>query len=557
MPRNRAPAGSREVRALAGLLACTMLLGALLAWRAYAALTAQRGAAARELAGEAEFAAYMFASHAGRDVYWGLVDLFAPVTPHNEVRRGGPKIPLAAIAADLCEYDFTCAIRDSVAVWFRLDLRAGTMESLPLRGAGEDSRTADSIRLRLRDPASPRSTPFVQIFDQRAHDFVAVVAVVVSDSMGPAAAYGIEVPARLYGAAMIRRSTGRSRPLLPGSLSRRSGAAPLYTLRLTDHAGRVLGGDTSAWEAGSNAGDFLARVPVDSSTRDLFAEVILRPAHVAARMTAATPQAGFAIVALFLALDVMVIGVLAIRLHRVVGESRRRAGFTASVSHELRTPLTQILLYGESLRDGSLRTERERRRASEVIVREARRLLAMIENLLRFSRAERSATGTTAEPVSVAAEVSDAVAELAWSGPAPHPRMMTEVDPGVVVVGDPTAVRQILTNLLDNAVKYGPAGQTVTVGCRIDDGLVRLWVDDQGPGVPASERDHVWEPFVRLEQESHTGVATGTGLGLAVVRQLAQVMGGHAWVEDAPGGGARFVVTLPGRILPAVRGAVA
>jgi signal transduction histidine kinase len=534
-----------------------MLLGGMLAWRAYAALTAQRDAAARELAGEAEFAAHMFASHAGRDVYWGLVDLFAPVTPHNEVRRGGPMIPLAAIAGDLCEYDFTCAIRDNVASWFRLDLRSGAMESLPPRGAGDDSRTADSIRLRLRDLPPPRSAPFVQIFDQRARDFVAVVAAVVSDSMGPAAAYGIEVPARLYGAAMIRRSTGRSRPLLPGSLSRRSGAEALYTLRLTDDAGRVLGGDTSVWESGSKGGDFLARVPVDSSARDLFAEVVLRPAYVAGRMTAATPQAGFAIVALFLALDAVVIGALALRLHRVVGESRRRADFTASVSHELRTPLTQILLYGESLRDGSLRAERERRRASEVIVREARRLLAMIENLLRFSRAERSAAGSTAELVSVAAEVSAVVGELAWSGPAPHPRVVTELDPDAVILGDPTAVRQILTNLLDNALKYGPPGQTVTIGCRIVDGLVRLWVDDQGPGVPTSGRDRVWEPFVRLEQGSHPSVVTGTGLGLAVVRQLAQVMGGDAWVEDSPGGGARFLVTLPGRTLSAMRAAVA
>ena len=534
-----------------------MLLGALLAWRAYAALTAQRDAAARELAGEAEFAAYMFASHAGRDVYWGLVDLFAPVTPHNEVRRGGPRIPLAAIAGDLCEYDFTCAIRDSVALWFRLDLRSGTMESLPPRRAGDNSRTADSIRLRLRDLPPPRSAPFVQIFDRRAHGFVAVVAAVVSDSMGPAAVYGIEVPARLYGAAMIRRSTARSRPLLPGSLSRRSGAEALYTLRLTDDAGRVLGGDASVWESGSNGGNFLARVPVDSSARDLYAEVALRPPYVAARMTAARPQAGFAIVALLLALDAMVIGAVALRLHRVVGESRRRADFTASVSHELRTPLTQILLYGESLRDGSLRVERERRRASEVIVREARRLLAMIENLLRFSRAERSATGTTAELVSVAAEVSAVVAELAWRGPAPQPRVLTEVDPGAVITGDPTAVRQVLTNLLDNALKYGPAGQTVTIGCRIDGDRVRLWVDDQGPGVPAAERERVWEPFVRLERGGPARVATGTGLGLAVVRQLAQVMGGNAWIEDASGGGARFVVSLPGRAVPAVQAAVA
>ena len=558
MPRSGATAGSREVRTLAGLLACAMLLAALLAWRAYAALTAQRDAAVRELAGEAEFAAYMFASHAARDVYWGLVDLFAPVTSHNEVRRGGPEIPLAAIAGDACEYDFTCAIRDSVAAWFRLDVLAGALETLPSgAAAGDEARSVDSIRSRLRVLPPPRSAPFVQIFDQRADGLVAVVAAVVSDSTGPVAAYGIEVPARLYGNAMIRRSTGRNRPLLPGSLSRRLGAEALYTLRLTDAAGRVLGGDT-VWPASTrHGGDFVARVPVDSSARDLFADVALRPAYVAARLTAATPQAGLAIVALFLALDAMVIGALAIRLHRVMGESRRRAGFTASVSHELRTPLTQILLYGESLRDGSLRADHDRRRAFEVIVREARRLLAMIDNLLRFSRAERSATGTGAAPVSVATEIGAIVAELARGGSPPLVRVRTQLTPEAVIDGEPTAVRQVLTNLLDNALKYGPPGQTITIGCRVDDGRVRIWVDDQGPGVPASDRERVWEPFVRLEQESQAEVATGTGLGLAVVRQLAHVMGGNAWVEDAPEGGARFVVTLPGRTVPGVPAAVA
>jgi signal transduction histidine kinase len=535
-----------------------MLLGSLLAWRAYAALTAQREAAARELAGEAEFAAYMFASHAGRDVYWGLVDLFAPVTPHNEVRRGGPTIPLAAIAADLCEYDFTCTIRDSVVTWFRLDLRSGATDYLPsLPSAADASRSADSISARLRTLPPPRSAPFVQIFDQRADAFVAVVAAVVSDAAGPAAVYGIEVSARPYGSAMIWRSTGRNRPLLPGSLSRRTGAEAPYTLRLTDDAGRVLGGDTAPWASSASAGAYVARVPVDSSARDLFAEVALRPAYVAARMAAATPQAGLALVALFLALDAAVIGVLAFRLRGVIGESRWRAGFTASVSHELRTPLTQILLYGESLRDGSLRVERERRRASEVIVREARRLLALIDNLLRFSRAERSATETKEELVPVAAEIDAVVAELVERGPAPRARVVTDLDTDLVIVGEPTAVRQVITNLVDNALKYGPAGQTVTIGCRIEGTSVRLWVEDQGPGVPAAERARVWEPFVRLEQGTPERVATGTGLGLAVVRQLAQVMGGNAWIEDSPGGGARFVVTMPGRRVALVREAIA
>jgi len=124
--------------------------------------------------------------------------------------------------------------------------------------------------------------------------------------------------------------------------------------------------------------------------------------------------------------------------------------------------------------------------------------------------------------------------------------LQQELDLGVSVHADRDALRQIFLNLLDNAAKYGPAGQTITVTMQVvKPGTVRVAVEDQGPGIPEADRDRVWEPYVRLNRkiDSSTG---GSGIGLSVVRELIQMHGGRTWMEPGPGGvGTRVVVELP------------
>jgi signal transduction histidine kinase len=103
----------------------------------------------------------------------------------------------------------------------------------------------------------------------------------------------------------------------------------------------------------------------------------------------------------------------------------------------------------------------------------------------------------------------------------------------------------VLLNLLDNAAKYGPRGQTVRVGMCIRAFSARLSVADQGPGVPREERTRIWQPYRRLQRDVDAA-SGGSGIGLAVVRDLVEAHGGRVWVEDGDGGGARFVVELPG-----------
>ncbi len=237
------------------------------------------------------------------------------------------------------------------------------------------------------------------------------------------------------------------------------------------------------------------------------------------------------------------VAVAILQLRREHELARLRAEFTTSVSHELRTPLAQILLYGETLILERTRSERERRSAAEVIVREARRLMHLVENTLHFARSERQLLELKPEAVPLASLTRDILvtfAPLAW---AAEVTLHEKLEEGVSVLIDRDAYRQVLLNLLDNAVKYGPPGQTVTVRLWGEGTRVRVAVEDEGPGVPDGERERIWAPFVRASVErSARGAQTGTGIGLAVVRDLVTRHGGRAWVESVPSGGARFVV---------------
>ena len=118
------------------------------------------------------------------------------------------------------------------------------------------------------------------------------------------------------------------------------------------------------------------------------------------------------------------------------------------------------------------------------------------------------------------------------------------LEPNLWVNANGDAITRIVVNLLDNAIKYGPDGQTLKVGVSRADGAARLSVEDEGPGVPVADRDRIWKAYRRLDRDVRTQVQ-GSGIGLSVVSELVSLHGGRAWVEEADGGGARFVMELP------------
>ena len=223
-----------------------------------------------------------------------------------------------------------------------------------------------------------------------------------------------------------------------------------------------------------------------------------------------------------------------------------RSDFVAAVSHELRTPLAQIRLFAELLRQGSMRNLTEQQRALNVIEKEAGRLSILVDNVLNYARLRRRANGqsTIDAPAStdVARDVEHVVEAFAPLAAEKGVRVVSNVaaSAGRAAV-DSQALRQILLNLLENAVKYGPSGQTVAIETSSTPSHVRVLVTDEGPGIPEEEREAIWGAFKR-GAAAVSSRAGGSGIGLSVVRDLVAQYGGSAWVENGEARGARFVV---------------
>jgi signal transduction histidine kinase len=235
-------------------------------------------------------------------------------------------------------------------------------------------------------------------------------------------------------------------------------------------------------------------------------------------------------------------GFASLRSEMRLVNSRQR--FLANVSHELRTPLQQILMFVQLLRLGRTRTESERDRSLEIIERETHRLIELSNSVLAATKPELQ---LKSGPVDVGNVVQTAAAFFTPLAEARKMRIELDIPEPAIARGDSGAIRQILINVLDNAAKYGPIGQTITIGVRREGKTVRLWIDDSGPGIPASERDNVWKPFFRVggTVDDSTG---GAGLGLAIVRDLATAMDADAELSQTPAGGTRFTLVLPGSL---------
>ena len=225
---------------------------------------------------------------------------------------------------------------------------------------------------------------------------------------------------------------------------------------------------------------------------------------------------------------------------------RMRADFASSISHELRTPLTQIQLFAETLLLDRARTAEARRGALEAIVRETRRLVHLLENVLAVSRAGRPSERLLLREERVDRLIDEVMTSF---GPLLRQRGITpvvEVGGPLLFPVDAEALRRILVNLVDNAIRHAPGGQSIHVRAGSDAGHLQLSVEDEGAGMPDGDLARLWQPFER-------GAATGgTGLGLAVVRRLVDLHGGAVRVDRGTAGGARFIVTFP---RPAATGA--
>lgn len=224
--------------------------------------------------------------------------------------------------------------------------------------------------------------------------------------------------------------------------------------------------------------------------------------------------------------------------------SRHRSDFVSSVSHELRTPVTQIRLFSETLLNGRVRNKDEENRALEIIHQESRRLTNLITNVLDFSRSERNDLFINNEHIQVDEVVRESIEAFTPIARSGKSSIQSEIEP-ISAYTDPEAIRQILINLLDNAVKYGSREQTIRVYLWKDTASFHLRVEDEGDGIPAEIRDKIWEPFWRHHPDEKTDSRPGSGIGLSVVKQYILMLHGDIRVENNSGGGAGFEITLP------------
>ena len=220
-----------------------------------------------------------------------------------------------------------------------------------------------------------------------------------------------------------------------------------------------------------------------------------------------------------------------------------REEFVANVSHELRTPLSLIKGYAETLLDGAKDNPEVATKFLQTIDRNARRLDLLIQDLLIISSLESGRVSLSFAPVDLRPLIERLLTDFKSRAEARHVKLVSTM-PELAAHADEARLEQVFGNLLENAVKYGREHGTVTVGGRpTPEGLLEVFVQDDGPGIPAEALERVFERFYRVDK-ARSREQGGTGLGLSIVKHIVQGHGGRVWVESAPGQGAKFCFTL-------------
>ncbi len=506
----------KRLLALALLLLLSLTLGAALAFQAIGTARRHRETAQRTLQDYAGFGAFILASQTYRQLGGEVVETFTS-WPASGVPDSIPE-------GTTCSSGTTFLERPPEA---ELRMSGGAMP------AAESESVRDTLRvaMQLLEEVGWRFR-FVRIPSDRLDGFF------ITSYRAPAGGFGLRgFSACLGGKDSPFRRVMLSERALPPSVTGRLPADSLFSVIARAGGGTPIFSSPMAYDS-----PYHGEARLGTEFGDMTLELALRP-NVAERLViGGIPTSPTPLAIGLLGLSTLLVVTALLQLRREYELMELRSDFVSNVSHELRTPLSQILIFSELLKLGRLRSDAERSRALDIIDQEARRLIRLVENVLQFSRSGVSRpVEREAVPLgTVVQETLDAFRPLAAARGAV---LRADLPAHAAVQADPSALRQILLNLLDNAVKYGPKEQTVSVAAQILNGRTRIMVDDQGPGIPLEDRERVWKGFYRLQRESRSAVA-GSGIGLAVVRSLATDLGGHTWVEETETGGARFIVEL-------------
>ncbi|MDB4905367.1 MAG: hypothetical protein JWO05_151 [Gemmatimonadetes bacterium] len=548
------------------LLTLALALVASLAYQALDAARSHRRQAQRALRDYAAFAAWQLSQQARTVVLTqNITALLYPALRIDPDHLQETLLAPDAVGKLVRESLSDCKCLDSVGFFFRYVGASGDFQASAVPAA--DSATLrwarDTITSYLRrlaplperkplafGSADTRAKPFQQLsviitndsyvmfFGEPSGRPTLLVFVVSRDYEGkPVVLYGFSSSPGSYIRPPLE-AIFKEHQLLPPSLVR--GLPPDSVLAVSAHSvlGRPLFQSRGFRDSTYRAADTL-----ESHFGRMVLSVDLRPEVAERLLVGGLPRSRLPLLGGLFLLTSCLIVIALIQLRRQQQLAKLRTDFVSGVSHELRTPLAQIRWFAELLHLGKLRTEEERRRSASVIDQEARRLTYLVENVLSFSRAERDQNRVKTAEIDVDKEVREALELFAPLARSRQMTLSTELEVGITGLADRDALRQVLLNLLDNAAKYGPKGQAIIIGTAQVGKRVRIWVDDEGPGIPEKDRERVFDPYLRLSRTAENATG-GSGIGLSVVRELMELQGGSCTAEQAPGKGARLVIEI-------------
>jgi signal transduction histidine kinase len=513
------------------LLALTVALTAALGYEAWSAGRSRAALAVESVRDQTYIAVSNFALEARREIEFELLDDGIEVVEAGLGRSGErrPAMERVREAARLRRWDAV----DAAELLFRMEFPDGAVS---VAGDADPELTAwatQAAAAYFRE--RPDDHDVRTLFSSGGGH---VLAHQLSHESGGATVFGLVLNTDAFVPALARAFDENH--LLPPALTDGLGNRELFVARVRGPGGRLM------YESATDAtSDIFVELDLAERRGRMTLELWVRPEAVDHLVSGGVQSSRLPFVLALLLLASGLLGTAVWQLRQVAALGVLREDFVSGVSHQLRTPLTQIRIFGEMLLLGRVRKAQERERAAEIIVDEAKRLTHQVDNVLMFSQGLREPLPLNLVETDLGVLIEEIAEGFEPLAVAQDVAIERNIEPGVVCHVDPEATRQVVLNLLDNAVKYGADGKRVEVGVRRTAGKATVWIEDGGPGVPRAERDRIFRPYVRLDRD-RTSVTAGSGIGLAVVREAIEAQGGSVRVEE--GGlepGARFVIELP------------